>query len=251
MALGQAIGAAVGQLTVLRSVGAEVPRESRVVGLALYPVVGLALGALAAGAARGAAAVAPALAPVVGVLALEGLTGGRPRAALAAAATALVGRGEAGAALAALRARPAPLGTGVALAALGVKLWALASIPPAARTTALVLAPLLGRWAMVVQCYGGASGLARGPAAALVGRARFQEFAWASLVAFALTLSLAEAVGLVLLLTAALTTLAVRLRAHRRLGGLTGRLLAATGELVETAVLVVLGALAALGPVPV
>jgi cobalamin synthase len=57
-------------------------------------------------------------------------------------------------------------------------------------------------------------------------------------------LAVGEAIGLVVLVAAALTTLGVRLTAHHRLGGLTGPLLAATREVVETVVLVVLALLA-------
>ena len=60
------------------------------------------------------------------------------------------------------------------------------------------------------------------------------------------TLAVGQALGLGLVVIAALTTLGMRVAAHRRLGGLSGRLLAATRELVETAVLVTLGVLSAL-----
>jgi cobalamin synthase len=227
MLLAQELRAAVGSLTVLRGAAAGLPRHVLAGALALYPLVGLGLGGLAAAAAG----VAPALGAPIGLLVLEVLTGGRPRRALAAVGAA--------------RGRLA--GYAVAAAALGVKLWAAGAVPDAARATALGLAPMLGRWAIVVQCYGGEPGRVPGPPSALVGRARFQEFAWASLVAFAVTLSVAEAVGLVVLLAAALTTLAVRVSAHRRIGGMTDDLLAASGELVETVVLVVLAALGVAG----
>ncbi|HJQ82477.1 MAG TPA: hypothetical protein VKA21_00260, partial [Candidatus Binatia bacterium] len=77
----------------------------------------------------------------------------------------------------------------------------------------------------------------------LVGRARFREFGAASVVALATTLALGEPIGLVLVLAASLTTIGLRVWAHRRLGALTGRLLSATRELVETAVLVTLALL--------
>jgi adenosylcobinamide-GDP ribazoletransferase len=109
---------------------------------------------------------------------------------------------------------------------------------------ALAVAPMLGAWAIVVQCHGGSPARADRNDRAPIGRARFREFGWASVVAFGVTLGLAEAVGLVLLVTAALVTLAVRVAGYRRLGGLTGERLVATRELVETAVLAVLLGLA-------
>ena len=61
-----------------------------------------------------------------------------------------------------------------------------------------------------------------------------------------MTLGVGEAIGLAVLLMAALTTLGVRILVHRRVGGLTGRVLSATRELVETVVLATLGLLARL-----
>src|SRR5438094_978414 len=87
---------------------------------------------------------------------------------------------------------------------------------------------------------------AGGTAAALVGRARFGEFGWASVTALGMTLAVGEPIGLVIVLAASLATVGVRVYAHHRVGGLTGRLLAASRELVETVVLVTLGVLAQL-----
>jgi len=246
VALVDELAAAVGCLTFLRCAAAGRPRQALAAGLAFYPAVGLLLGAVAAGAASAVGVGFPALAGAAGIVALEALAGGRPRRALGAVGSALLRPGGAAAALGRLRARPGPSGIAVALAALAAKLWAAAAVPPAARTVAFLLAPMLGRWAIVVQCYGGAPTHARGPAAVLVGRARFREFGWASLVAFGVTLALGEAVGLVVLLMAALVTVGLRVYVYRRIGGLTGRLLAASGELVETGTLAVLALLAQL-----
>jgi cobalamin synthase len=109
---------------------------------------------------------------------------------------------------------------------------------------ALALASMLGAWAITVQCYGGAPAGVPGTGAALVGRARFREFGWASLGALGVALAAGDAAGLVVVLVAAAVTVGVRVWAYRRLGGLTGHLLMATRELVETAVLVTLGLLA-------
>ena len=234
------LGAAVGSLTVFRRAAKGARRETQAAGLAFYPIVGLALGAVAA-------AVAWLLSSgAVGVLVLLTLGGGRAPYALAAAADAGLRTGSRSETLARLRATPGWAGGAVSAAGLAVRLWAAASLPAPARTIALLLAPMLGAWAIVVQCYGGAPTQARGPAKVLIGRARFREFGWASVVGFSVTLGVGEAVGLAVLCVAALTTLGVRILAHRRVGGLTGRLLAATRELVETVVLVTLGVLARL-----
>lgn len=235
---------AIGTATVFRRVAAGLPRAALAGGLAFYPVVGLGLGAVAALVASAVGTLVPALAGAAGVLALAALTGPREPWGLAVAVEALVRPGSAADVVARLRARPGLLGAAIAAGAVGVRLWAATVLPPPARTTALLFAPLIGAWAIVVQCYGGAPLRARGTAAALVGRARFREFGWASLVTFAVVLAIADALGLLLLLVAALTTVGVRLWVHRRAGGLTGRALAATRELVQTVVLLVLALLA-------
>jgi len=201
--------AAVGALTIARRRIPDAPAHVRAAALAHYPLVGLVCGVVAAGVAATTARVAPALAGAAGVV------------------TLLVLAGDGG---------PVALATGV----LRVASASLLPIGPA--IVGLVVAPMLGAWAIVVQCHGGRPADAK--EGTPIGRARFREFGWASVVAFAVTLGLAEAVGLVLLVAAALTTLAVRLTSYRRLGGLTADRLVVTRELVETAVFGLLWALA-------
>jgi cobalamin synthase len=182
---------------------------------------------------------------VLVVLALEG---GRPVAGLARAAEAFLRPGPPEAVLGRLRAAPGALGVALAAAAVGVRAVAAALLPAPARTTALLVAPKLGAWSVVVQCYGGTPAHARGIAAALVARSRFREFAWASVVALGVTLAVAEPIGLLLAVVASLVTVGVRVLAHGRVGGVDGRLLGASRELVETAVLAVLAGLAGRPP---
>jgi len=238
--------AAVGLVTAWHGLARTARREALAGGLAFLPLVGLGGGAVAALAAARAGAVLPPIAGPVGVAVLMALTSLRPVLGLAAVAEALLAPGPAPAVLARLRAGPGVAGTAVAMATVGVKTWAAMVLPPAMRALALAFAPMLGAWAVTVQCYGGSPILARGVAAALVGRARFREFAWASVIALGVVLVAADAVGLVVAIAASLTTVGVRVYVHRRLGGLTGRCLLATRELVETVVLVVLALLAQL-----
>jgi hypothetical protein len=193
-----------------RGAAADVTPAVRAAGLAWLPAVGVALGAAAAAIAGAIAPRWPAAAGVAGVAVLEAL-GGRPFA---------VGRAP-GIALLALRA----------WAGAGLGAW---------RTVGLVVAPMLGRWAVVVQCYGGAPQAGDAGWSAPVGRAHFREFGWASVVAFGLAMTLADGVGLAVVVVAALATVGLRVAAHRRPDRPPGRLVAATGELVETGVLVLL-----------
>ena len=246
MALRDELGAAVRSLTALG--GSDQVSPPVLVGsLAFYPVVGLALGGIAAGVAAAIASLSPTdagAAGAAGVAVLAALGGARGPLGLAAAASAFLRPGSAASALAHLRAEPPPEAVVVAIAAGATRAAAAAVLPPPARTTALLVAPMLGAWAIVVQCHGGVPRHARGPAAMIIGRARFREFGAASVVALGVALAVGEPIGLVVVVIAALATLALRVHAHRRLGGMTGRLLGATRELVETIVLVTLGVLA-------
>ncbi len=216
----QEIRGAGGTIAGLPAPVRDLPRAALVGGLAFYPLAGALLGGAAACAARAAAPLGPL-----------------PSALAAAAVLTLVGRGRT------LRALPSA-GRLIPAAMLAGKAAAIALLPAGARMLALPLACMLGRWALVVQCYGGTPPAGSGLAAQLVGRARLREFGWASGVALGTTLAVLDAIGLVVLLAATLTAVAIRVVAYRRLGGVDGRVLGASGELVELVALAVLAGLA-------
>ena len=139
-----------------------------------------------------------------------------------------------------LRGLRGAAGVAVTGAALAGKLWAVAQLPEGGRTIALVLAGMLGRWAVVVQCYGGTPARTSGPVSPLIGRARLREFGWASTVAFASTFAVLDAIGLAVVFAATLVTVALRVLAYRRSGGVSDTMLGASVELVETTALLVL-----------
>lgn len=229
MAIADEMRAAVGAVFGLGGVARDLPGEAQVGGLVFYPLAGAAIGGLAAAAAALASPLGrlPAAAVAIGVLA--GASGGQTARSLARAGSGAGGR---------------PARAVLVVAVVALKIWAVCRIPDGARSVALVLAAMLGRWAVVVQCYGGTPvPRAEGPAR-IVGRARLREFGWASAVAFATTLAALDAVGLIVLLTATLTTVSVRVAAYRRAGGVRGPVLDVSLELVETAVLLVLAVLA-------
>ncbi len=117
---------------------------------------------------------------------------------------------------------------------------AVLAVAPPARGIALVLAAMLGRWASVVQCYGGVGLPGTRGIAALAGRARFREFAIASVTALGATLAALDAVGLGVAVACALLTVGLRLVAYRRRGGIDDGIMNATSALVETSALVLL-----------
>jgi adenosylcobinamide-GDP ribazoletransferase len=227
VALRDELAAAVGDLTLCGRLAADVPRPARAAALAFYPAIGLLLGGLAAGAA---AALGQRL----------------PRAAGPAGVAVLLLASRAGGSRALAAAIGGWPGACVALLVIAARFAAACVLPVAALPGALLLAPTLGAWAVVVQCYGGAPAPGDARAAAVVGRARFREFGAASVVALGVALALGQAVGLVVVVAAALVTVGTRAAAYRRRRGLAAPLLGASRELVETTVLVVLGLLAPL-----
>jgi len=126
---------------------------------------------------------------------------------------------------------------------------ALAGMAPPARTLALVVAPMLARWAAVVQCYGGLPRPGATGMALLAGRARFREFGIASVTALGTTLILLDAVGLAIGVASILAIIAIRMLAYRRAGGLGNGALEATIAIVETLTILLLASIGSvLGP---
>jgi adenosylcobinamide-GDP ribazoletransferase len=125
-------------------------------------------------------------------------------------------------------------GTGLALL-LTIKFAAVASLPHAG--AALILAPTLGRWAIVnaaaIFPLARPDGMAAHFRAGLAGR----ELIWAALTT-AMVCGLAGWVGLLTFVGAAIAALAFGVWAASRLGGVTGDVYGATCELVECVVLV-------------
>jgi hypothetical protein len=188
---------------------ADRPLAMRVQALAWLPLVGAGVGLGAALTTVAAGLVLPAPAAALGGVLVLRLAGGA--------------------------ARGAP-DVGVGLAE-----WlALMMLAPAARSVALVAAAMLARWASVVQCYGGVARPEASGLAALAGRARFREFAIASVTALGATLATLDAVGLAVAVACALVTVGVRHVAYRRRGGIDDGAMNATSALVETSALVLL-----------
>lgn len=213
-------------------------------GGAFFPVLGLALGAAAvlivwAAESFGGTAVGP----LVAVAALTGLTAGAlPRGTAGAVALALSPRDAIETGVVGTGARAA--GLLAALATTGAKWWALSVTPPEAISLSLPLAMMLGRWAFVVQAYGSQSAREDGVGGVFPRAMQFREFGLASVSAMALTLILANAIGLVLILWTATQTIVVRILVHSRAGGVGERSLAAGADLAEVSTLLLCAGLA-------
>ncbi len=222
MPIAEELRAAIGDVSGVGAWGRDLPREAHVGGLIFHPILGAAVGAAAGAAAQLASAAGTWAAAAAAVAVLAATSPARTFGPPRRSPGRLVGM----------------------LAGIAAKLWAVATLPAAARTVALALAAMLGRWSIVVQCYGGTPVAAHGPAARIVGRARLREFGWASALAFGSAMAVLDAIGLLVLLVATLVTMALRVLAYRRAGGVSGATLGVSAEVVETLALVVLAAVA-------
>ena len=125
---------------------------------------------------------------------------------------------------------------------LVLKLAAVQALP-ATRAQALLLAPVLGRWAIVLLAAAFPPGRASGLGAPVKAAASPKLLALASAVPLALSVALGPT-GLWLLSLAAVTALLIGWSLCRLLPGLTGDCYGAACECVETSVLLLAGALA-------
>jgi cobalamin synthase len=126
------------------------------------------------------------------------------------------------------------------LGLLGIKVASLRLVT-LARPAALLFAPTLGRWAIVVIATGARD--AQAPSRKFNADITFREFATTSVFTFAVLFALAEATGILVAVCAAGLSLAVRLLLHRWPGGVSWAWLSACCELVETAVVALFAAL--------
>jgi len=124
---------------------------------------------------------------------------------------------------------------------LALKLAALASLPPDTRTSGLMLAPLLGRWSIVLVTrvfpYARPEGMGRSFKDAV----RWSHVAVAGLSVTGFAWMVGGAAGLAMATTASLLALIVASWIAGRLGGLTGDTYGAICELTEAGILVGMG----------
>ena len=118
------------------------------------------------------------------------------------------------------------------------KIHALESID-VDRWRALLLAPILGRWAMVLLAYRSKAAKA-GLGSNLVDHLQTKHFLLATLLTLLLAAVIFRGNGIAMMAWVAVFTMASKNYFHRRLGGVTGDIFGAVGELSETSVMVLL-----------
>ena len=107
------------------------------------------------------------------------------------------------------------------------------------RWRALLVAPILGRWAMVLLAYRSKAAKA-GLGSNLIEHLQTKHFLLATLVTLLLVAAIWRRNGIVMMAWVAVFTIASKNYFHRRLGGVTGDIFGAVGELSETSVMVLL-----------
>jgi adenosylcobinamide-GDP ribazoletransferase len=104
------------------------------------------------------------------------------------------------------------------------------------RWRALLAAPVLGRWAMVLLGYR-STAAKPGLGATLIDHLSVKQFLWAALISVLLVAAILHGVGIAMMAWVTLFTMAAKIYFHRRLGGVSGDTFGAVGELSETSVL--------------
>ncbi len=234
---------AAGFLTVLPILPrAEVSADALARSYGWFPLVGFALGAaLAAENLLLMRLFGDGLTSVLLVLTLVALTGAVHLDALADTADALGAGRDRDRALAVMRdSRIGSFGAIAIFFFLALAIAALAGMGAARRTAALWLAPGLARWAMVGAGWRAVYLRMEGAGAALLASNGDRNLVVASAVAVAAVVPVLAWRAVGACFAAALIAGLSHALARRWLGGVTGDVLGATGELVEVAALIVM-----------
>jgi adenosylcobinamide-GDP ribazoletransferase len=107
------------------------------------------------------------------------------------------------------------------------------------RWQALLNAPILSRWAMVLLAHR-SKAAKEGLGSLWIGRMESKHFLLATAAALVLVTLIQQTIGVVMMIWVAVFTVGSKYYFHRRLGGVTGDTFGAIGELNETSVLVLL-----------
>ncbi|HEY6418586.1 MAG TPA: adenosylcobinamide-GDP ribazoletransferase [Candidatus Binataceae bacterium] len=239
--LGAELRLAAGFLTIIPLVSARAATDETVAAsFAWFPLVGFLLGAtLCLEDVVLAPLFSQVLRSVLVLLTLTVVTGAVHLDALADSADALGAGRDRGRALEILRdSRIGSFGAVALFFALILKLLALSTLVGSRRYAALYLAPGFARWAMVAVQDGLAYLRDHGAGSTLLARAGRRNLVLATVTAIAAMLPVFSLQVFEAAATAAIVTIIMRAFYRRWLGGVTGDLIGACGELVEVAVLV-------------
>ncbi|MBF6569424.1 MAG: adenosylcobinamide-GDP ribazoletransferase [Candidatus Binataceae bacterium] len=209
--------------------------------LAWFPLIGFIIGlALVAEDWMLAFMLAPIVRSVLLVASLAAITGAVHLDGLADTADALGAGSDRDRALAILRdSRVGSFGAIALFFVLAIKVVAIATAIGPSRYAALMLAPGIGRWAMVAASYRLNYLRPLGAGGTLLGRKGMRNLAIASATAMVALGFFISWPTIGAYVAAVITMMAFRWAYSRWLGGVTGDLIGACGEIVETLVMLI------------
>jgi adenosylcobinamide-GDP ribazoletransferase len=212
--------------------------------MAWFPLVGLLMGIVYALEDRALSFLLPhAIRSALVVLSMTMLTGALHLDGLADTADALGAGVDRRRALEILRdSRIGAFGAIALFFALALKLVSIATVFGKPRFAMLVLTPMLSRWAMVTVSYHIDYLRTSGAGSAMLGRGRDggRNPAIASIVALAAIIPFFSRKVIVAYVLAAIAALLLRRFYRRWLGGITGDLIGACGEIVEVLAMIII-----------
>lgn len=213
--------------------------------MAYFPLVGLAIGALLAGADF---LLAPLLPCGVGDLVLVALlsvvTGGLHLDGLSDVCDGLAARGSRERFLEVMKdSRVGAVGAVALVLGLGLKYQALLAVPLQHKREVLLFFPLAARFAQVQLTVGATRARKDGLGSAFIGGAGLPQFVASYSVTLAAAYWLLGMNGIYCALALYLLTWGIKSWAHKRLGGVTGDVIGCASELNEISCLVLLLAL--------
>lgn len=245
LTLGRAAAAPLVAANFLTIIPIPVPRGLAVgpMGgpMVCFPLVGAAIGAVAAGIDRLLAPwLPPSLVAALLISVMLGITGALHLDGLMDSFDGLFGGKDPAGRLAIMRdSRVGSFGIAAGVSLLLIEYGALVSLPSDGRGQALILAATLSRWAMAATLWAFPAASSSGLAAGLKPHLRGPHAAAASLAALALAAGSFGWVGVGMAAASALLVLLGGRLVVAKLGGVTGDVCGGLGQLVEATMLVV------------
>jgi adenosylcobinamide-GDP ribazoletransferase len=213
--------------------------------MALFPAVGLTLGFLLLGVNRLITPFLPrSVTDLLLLVLLAGITGALHLDGLADVFDGLAARGGKERFLEVMKdSRCGPVGAAALVFFLLIKYQALLAVPDLQKNAALLLFPLLGRYAQVQCTVGATRARSDGLGSAFIGSAGVFQFLAALATALTISYILFGINGVWFFSGTYLLTWWLRRWAHRRLGGITGDIIGFVCEMTEAITLLLIVAL--------
>ncbi|GFO53327.1 adenosylcobinamide-GDP ribazoletransferase [Geomonas sp. Red276] len=210
--------------------------------MSFFPLVGLALGAMLAGADYLLSPVLPrAVGDLLLVVLVTVVTGALHLDGLSDVCDGLAARGSRERFLAVMKdSRVGAVGAVALVLALGLKYQALLALPAASKREALLFFPMAARFAQVQMTVGSARARQNGLGSSFLVGAGVAQFATAFLLTMGIGFLLLGLNGLACIFVLYFVTWGIKSWSHRRLGGVTGDVIGCASELNEIAALLVL-----------